>query len=53
MTSHALAKLLLEQPDIEVRCLGNTEEFGVEEVGDWNGEFVYVAIHHCEVDNVQ
>lgn len=50
MTSHELAKKLLEQPDIEVKCLGNTEEFGVEEVGNWKGEFIYVAIHHCEVD---
>ncbi len=30
MTAHELAQKLLEQPDIEVRCLGNTEEFGVE-----------------------
>lgn len=53
MKSHALAKRLLGQPDIEVRCFVNTEKFGVDDVGDWNGEFVYITIHHCEVDNVQ
>lgn len=50
MTAHELAHKLLEPSDIEVRCLGNTEEFGVDELGDWNREFVYVTIHHCEVN---
>lgn len=50
MNSHELANKLLALPDREVMCLGNTEEFTPEEVGDWNGEFIYVAIHHVEVD---
>lgn len=50
MKSHELARKLLEMPDREFMCLGNTEEFTPEEVGDWNGEFVYAAIHHVEVD---
>lgn len=48
MTGHELARRLLDLPDIEMKCLGNTEEFGVEEVGDWNGEFVYASIHPVE-----
>lgn len=50
MNSHELANKLLALPDREFMCLGNTEEFTPEEVGDWNGEFIYAAIHHVEVD---
>lgn len=34
MNSHELANKLLALPDREVMCLGNTEEFTPEEVGD-------------------
>lgn len=50
MTSHEIAKILLELPDIELLCLDNTEEFNIEEVGNWNGEFIYLAKHHVEPD---
>jgi hypothetical protein len=50
MTSHEVAKKLLELPDREILCLGNTEEFTPEEVVDWNGEFIYAAKHHVDVD---
>jgi len=50
MTSHDIAKKLLELPERELLCLGNTEEFHVEEIGDWNGVFVYLAKHHVDID---
>lgn len=50
MTSHEIANLLLEYPDMELLCLGNTEEFNVEEVGNWNDEFIYLAKHHVDID---
>lgn len=50
MTSHEIARKLLELPDNELRCLGNTEEFNIEEIGNWNDEFIYLAIHHVDID---
>lgn len=50
MTSHEIAQKLLELPERELLCLGNTEEFHVEQVGDWNGEFVFLAKHPVKID---
>ena len=42
---------LMEFPrEFELRCLGNTEEFTVEQVGDWNGEFIFLAKHPVNPD---
>ena len=48
MNSHELASKLLALPNIEVKCLGNTEEFDIKEVDTWNGEFVYLSKHRVD-----